>query len=92
MIHDINIAIYADDNTPFVSGGTPLNVFRKCGWNTFWMVYQQSHRSKPWQMLSAYEHTYTNFHKLKGYIIKNSYNQKLLGVTVDANLNFNFHL
>ena len=26
MIHDINIANYADDNTPFVSGHTPLNV------------------------------------------------------------------
>ena len=27
----------------------------------------------------------------KDYIIKNSENEKLLGVTVDANLNFNFH-
>ena len=26
MIEDINIANYADDNTPFVSGDTPLNV------------------------------------------------------------------
>ena len=26
MIHDINNANLADDNTPFVSGGTPLNV------------------------------------------------------------------
>ena len=30
--------------------------------------------------------------KLKDYIIKNSDNEKLLGVTVDANLNFNCHL
>ena len=30
--------------------------------------------------------------KVKGYIIKNSNNEKLLGVTVDANLNFNCHL
>ena len=30
MIDDINIANYADDNTPFVSGDTPPNVFRKC--------------------------------------------------------------
>ena len=26
MIDDINIANYADDNSPFVSGDTPLNV------------------------------------------------------------------
>ena len=26
MMDDINIAKYADDNTPFVSGDTPLNV------------------------------------------------------------------
>ena len=30
--------------------------------------------------------------KVKNYIIKNSDNEKLLGVTVDANLNFNCHL
>ena len=30
--------------------------------------------------------------KIKDYIIKNSDNEKLLGVTVDANLNFNYHL
>ena len=30
--------------------------------------------------------------KVKGYIIKNKDNEKLLGVTVDANLNFNCHL
>ena len=30
--------------------------------------------------------------KVKDYIIKNSDNEKLLGVTVDTNLNFNCHL
>ena len=30
--------------------------------------------------------------KVKDYIIKNSHNEKLLGVTVDANLNFNYRL
>ena len=30
--------------------------------------------------------------KLKDYIIKNTDNEKLLGVTVDANLNFNCYL
>ena len=55
------------------------------------MVCQQSHERKPLQMSSAYEYTYTNFHYGKR-LIKNSENEKLLGVTVDANLNFNLHL
>ena len=42
-------------------------------------------------MSSAYEYTYTNFQKAKDYIIKHSDNEKLLGVTVDGNLNFNCH-
>ena len=37
MIYDINIANYADNNTSFVSGDTPLNVniFGKCNQKTF---------------------------------------------------------
>ena len=65
MIDDINIVNYADDNTPFVSGDAPLNLiisFENCSQKTFWMVYQQSHESKPWKMSSVYEYTYTNFH------------------------------
>ena len=32
MIDDISLADYADDNTPFVSGDTPLHVI------TFWKM------------------------------------------------------
>ena len=37
MIDDINIANYADNNTPFESSDTPLNVniVGKCGQKTF---------------------------------------------------------
>ena len=37
MIDGINIANYADNNIPFVSGDTPLNVniFGKCDRKTF---------------------------------------------------------
>ena len=41
-------------------------------------------------MSSDYEYPYP--FKVKDYIIKNSDNEKLLGVTVDANLNFNCQL
>ena len=43
-------------------------------------------------MSSAYECIYTSSIKVKYYIIKNSDYEKLLGVTVDAYLNFTCHL
>ena len=50
MIHDINIANYADDNTPFVSGYTPLHVITSLENSVeknFCMVQQKSTESKP---------------------------------------------
>ena len=48
-MNDINIANYADDNTPLVSGDTSLNVITSLenATATFCMVCQQSHESKP---------------------------------------------
>ena len=59
-----------------------------CSWETFWMVWQQPHESKPWQTSTLTP----IFIKKKDYIIKNCDNEKLLAVTVDANLNSNCHL
>ena len=59
-----------------------------CSWETFWMVWQQPHESKPWQT----SRLTPIFIKKKDYIIKNCDNEKLLAVTVDANLNSNCHL
>ena len=50
MIDSINNADYADDNTPFVSGNAPLN-----------FITSLENESKPGQMSSAYQCTYTNF-------------------------------
>ena len=52
------------------------------------MVWQQPHESKPWQTSTLTP----IFIKKKDYIIKNCDNEKLLGVTVDANLNSNCHI
>ena len=93
MIDDINIANYADNNTPFVSGGTPLSVItslENAAEKLFkWFVnnHMKANQNK------CHMSTLTPISiRVKDYIIKNSDNEKLLGVTVDANLNFNCHL
>ena len=95
MIHDINIANYIDDKTPFVSGDTPLNVITSLEnvaeklFEWFTNNHMKANHDKCHLLMS----TLTPISiKVKDYIIKNSDNEKLLGVTVDANLNFNCHL
>ena len=91
MIDDINIANYADDNTPFVSGDTPLNVITSLEnaaeklFEWFTNNYMKANHDKCHLLMS----TITSISiKVKDYIIKNSDCEKLLGVTVDANLKF----
>ena len=89
---DINIANYADDNTPFVSGDTPLNVITS--------LENAAEKLFEWFANNRMKANHDKCHllistltpisiKVKNYIIKNSDNEKLLGVTVDTNLNFN---
>ena len=53
-------------------------------------------KRKPWQMSPTYEYTYTSFHEGKRFMHdlcnKERYNENILRVTTDANLNFNCHL
>ena len=95
MIDAISIAEYADDNTPFVSGDTPLNVIASLE-NVIEKLFE-------WFTNNHIKANHDKFHllmstltpisiKVKDYIIKNGDNEKLLGVTVDANLDFNCHL
>ena len=94
MVDDINIANYADDNTPFVSGDTSLNVITS--------LEQATERLYEWFTNNRMKDTHDKWYllmitltpipiKVKRYI-KNSDNEKLLGVAVDANLNFSRHL
>ena len=95
MIHDISIANYADDNTPFVSGDTPLNVItslenaaeKRFEW--FTNNHMKSNQYKCHLLMSSLTPISI---EVKDYIIKISDNEKLLGVAIDANLNFNCHL
>ena len=92
---DIDIANYADDNTPFVSGDTPLNVttsLENAAEKLFeWFAnnHMKANHDKCYLLMS----TLTPISiKVKYCIIKNSDNEKLLGVKVDADLNFHCHL
>ena len=95
MIHDINIAHYADDNTPFVSGDIPLNVIpslenaaeKLFEWST--NNHMEANHDKCRLLMSSLTPISI---KVKYCIIKNSDNEKLLGVIVEVNLNIICHL
>ena len=95
MMDDINITNYADDNIPFVSGDTPLDLIKSlenAGEKLFeWFAknHMKANHGKCHLLMSTLIPISIT---VKDYIIKNSDNEKLLGVTVDANLNFNCHL
>ena len=95
MMNDINIANYADDNTTFVFGDTPLNVITSLenAAEKLFEWFANNHMKAKHDKCHPLMSTLTPISiKVKDYIIKNSDNEKLLGVTVDANLNFNCHL
>ena len=89
MVYDINIASYAVDNTHFVSGDTPLHV----------ITSQENAAEKSFQWFTNH-HIKANHDKcylftLKSFPLRqkipwknNSDNEKLLGDTTYANLNF----
>ena len=92
---DINIANYADDTTPFVSGDTPLNVITSLenAAEKLFEWFANNHMKANHDKCHLLMSTLTPISiTVKDYIIENSDNEKLLGVTVDANLNFNCHL
>ena len=90
--YGINIANYVDDNTPFVSGDKLLNALtslenaaeKPFAW--FTNNHMKANHGKCHLLMSTLTLISIN---IKDYIIKNSDNEKLLGVTVDTNLSFN---
>ena len=95
MLDDIGIANYAHNNTPFVSGDTLLDVITSLEnaaekhFEWFANNHMKANNDKCHVLMS----TVTSISiKVKDYITKNRDNEKLLGVAVDANHNFNCHL
>ena len=95
MMDDINIANYVDDTTPFVYGDTPLNVITSLENATekLFEWFANNHMKANHEKCHLLMSTLTPISiKVKYYIIKNSDNEKLLGVIVGAIYNFNCHL
>ena len=91
----INIANCADDNTPFVSGDTFLSVTTSLENATekLFEWFANNHMKANHEKCHLLMSTLTPISiKVKYYIIKNSDNEKLLGVIVGANYNFSCHL
>ena len=92
---NVNISNYADDNAPLVSVDAPLNVITSLEnaaeklFEWFANNHMKANHDKCHLLMSTLAPISI---KVKDYIIKNSDNEKLLGVTVDASFNFNCHL
>ena len=95
MIDDINIVRDAGDNTPFVSGKTPLHVMTS--------LENAAEKLFRWFTNNQMKANYDKCHllmsmitpiciKAKNSAIRESDNGKLLGVAMDANLSFDLHL
>ena len=88
MMDDTNIAKYADDNTPFVSGDTPLSIITSLenAAEKLFEWFANNHMKANHDKCHLLMSTLTPISiKIKDYIIKNSDNEKLLGVTIDTN-------
>ena len=95
IVNDVDFANYADDNTPFASGNTPVEVL-ECLDNASVKLFEwfsnnqmKANPDKCHLLTSSMTRTSIN---IKGHIINNSKFKKLLGVTFDCKLNFNVHL
>ena len=95
IVNDVDFANYADDNTPFASDNTPVEVL-ECLDNASvklfeWFSNNQTKANPDKCHLLTSSMTPTSIN-IKGHIINNSKFEKLLGVTFDCKLNFNVHL
>ena len=95
IVNDVDFANYANDNTPFASANTPVEVL-ECLDNASIKLFEwfsnnqmKANPDKCHLLTSSMTPASIN---VKGHIIKNSTFEKLLGVTSDCKLNFNVHL
>ena len=95
IVNDVDFANYADDNTPFASANTPVEVL-ECLDNASIKLFEwfsnnqmKANPDKCHLLTSSMTPASIN---VKGHIINNSTFEILLGVTSDCKLNFNVHL
>ena len=95
IVKDIDIASYADDNTPFIVEDNIENVIASLeeATNALFDWFDnnrlKSNPDKCHALVSTNKHLNM---KVCDYTIGNSQCEKLLGVKIDVNLNFNEHI
>ena len=95
MVDNIDIASYADDNTPYSVGKSQCDLetkLQKASVKLFKWFHENGLKAnqEKCHFLSRLDID-TKF-SLPAFILENSNSQKLLGVTIDRKLNFNEHV
>ena len=94
-VTEIDIASYADDNTPYTCDNNIDSVIKKLEEATeklFDWCSQNGMKANPDKshlLLSDKNNLVANIH---GTVIKNSHSEKLLGITIDSDLKFDEHI
>ena len=95
IVNEIDFASYADDNTPFVSSDRlddVLDSLEKASLKLFDWFSNNQMKENPGKCHLLTSTTASIAIKIKDNEILNSESEKLLGVTIDHQLNFNNHL
>ena len=95
IVDDIDIASYADDNTPYCTNKIPNNLkltLKLASEKVFQWFHNNGMKANidKCHFLSSLDIASTM--TIENFNIKNSTSQKLLGVTIDRQLNFNEHV
>ena len=94
ILEEIDFASYADDNVPFVSEATPENVVSSlgsCSASLFERFSNNQMKANPEKCHIIMNVNRPHTIKISGHTISNSYCEKLLGVKIDSQVNFNNH-
>ena len=92
---DINVASYADDNTPYVTAETPeviIKKLEKTSSNMFSWFRNNGMKANPDKCHLLISGTELGEAKIDNCVIESSKQQKLLGVLLDNDLKFDQHL
>ena len=92
---DINVAGYADDNTPCFTANTPeiiIEKLEKASSNMFSWFSNNDMKANPDKCHLLFSGKNNFKAKIDNYVIESSKQQKLLGVLLDSQLKFDKHL
>ena len=95
IVENIDIASYADDNTPYCTGSDSNEVkskLERASVKVFKWFYDNAMKANIDKCHFLSSLSADSNIKIEESVIKNSNSQKLLGITIDRNLSFNEHV